>query len=133
MNLFTDLRNALLALPAVTAIVGSGASAKIWNSWPRTYEVSCIVMDIDSEEENNCIDGKGGLITASVTVTCRAATHDASDALQEAVRHGLAGYSGTFEAVLDSTVHSETPKADGSTEHWYDHVMDFSMLWLEAV
>lgn len=133
MSLFVDLRNALLALPAVTAIVGTGASAKIWNSWPRTYAIPCIVMDIDSEDENNDLSGKGGLITASVTVTCRAATHDASDALQAAVRHGLAGYSGTFDAILDSTVHSETPKADGSTEHWYDHVCDFTMLWQEAV
>ena len=134
MNLFTNLRNALLGISGVTAIVGSNsATTRIWNSWPRTYTVPCLVMDIDTETEQPYLaTGSGEGIVADVTITCRAGTHDVSDALQEAVRHGLAGYAGTFDAILNQTVHSETPKSEGSTEHWYDHVCDYTMIWTEA-
>ena len=133
MNLFVDLKAALMNVPAIVSLVGGSTTPRIWNSWARTYPTPCIVMDIDRESENNDLSGKGGLITADVTVTCRTDTHDTSDELQELVRSALAGYSGTFEAILDDTTHAEIEKNDGSTGHWYDHVMSFTMLWLEAV
>ncbi|MGA2035876.1 MAG: hypothetical protein ABSG68_26815 [Thermoguttaceae bacterium] len=137
MNLFISLKSALLSIPAVAAIVASDAhapdptTARIWNSWERKNAYPCIIMDIDREAEQNDLSGRGDLIIAEVTVTCRDNTHDGSDALQQAVRAGLAGYSGDFQAVLDDTTHAEPPKGDGSTAHWYDHVMSFTMFWNE--
>ena len=134
MNIFIDLKTALLSLPAVTAIVGddSATPARVWNSWPRTYADPCLVMDVDDEAENPCLDtGVGNLVAAEVTVTCRADTHDASDALAAAVKAGLGGWSGTFQAILEHTAHSETPKGDGSTGHWYDHVQSWTLQWNE--
>ncbi len=138
-NIFIDLKAALLTMPAVTALVGSvSATARVWNSWQRVNAYPCIVMDIDREVEQNDLSGLPDLIVAEVTITCRDNTHDGSDALQQAVRNngtnpgtGLAGYSGTFQAILDDTVHAEVPKNDGSGAHWYDHVMTFTILWNE--
>jgi hypothetical protein len=127
-------------MPAVTAIVGSDTTtARIWNSWQRVTGTSaypCLVMDIDGEEEQNDLQALPDLVIAEVTITCRASTHDDSDALQSAVKSngttpgtGLAGYAGSFQAILDRTTHSEAVKGDGSTAHWYDHIMTFTILW----
>lgn len=139
MNIFEDLRTALLGMSAVTALVGSGSSARIWNSWPRTYTVPCIVIDVDQETPANDLSGKGGLVFAAVVVTCRDDDQSDSHALAEAVRlngtnpgTGLAGYSGTFDAILDNGQHAEVPKGDGSTAYWYDHVLDCTLIWSEA-
>ena len=134
MNASDDIRDALLALPAVTAIVGSGATARIWSDWQRTYTVPCIIIDIDKEEEQNDLTGKaGGLVVADVTLTCRESTETLREVLRQAVRSGLSGYSGTFDGILDDTQNAAVPKDDGSDGHWYDAVMSFTMLWQEAV
>jgi hypothetical protein len=142
MNIFEDIKTALLGMDAVTAIFGTDDPKKvpIWNSWERVNQYPCIVMEIDREAEHNYLEtGKGDLVAADATITCRANTHDQSDALQEAVRSngttpgtGLAGYAGTFDATLEETVHAEVPKPDGSTAYWYDHVMSFHLEWTEA-
>ena len=133
MNFFENIRSAILSLPAVTAIVGEKTKARIWNSWQRTYATPCVIIEIDTEEEQNYLDtGKGDGIIAAVTLTCRADTHDVSDALQTALRHGMAGYHGYFDLVINSTAHSEAEPGDGSTSHWYDHVLDCTAIWSEA-
>ncbi len=134
MNIFIPLKAALLSLPAVTALVGDDVAtpARVWNSWPRTYADPCIVMDVDEEGENPFLDtGVGDLVSAEVVLTCRADTHDASDALAAAVKAGLGGWSTDFVAVLQNTAHSEVPKNDGSTAHWYDHVQTWLLQWNE--
>lgn len=135
MDLFSDLRQALLTLPAVTALVGgTGPGARIWNSWPRTYSVPCVVMDIDTEEEANDLTGTSDAELSSVTITCRAETEASSHSLQEAVRSGLKAYEGTFSVLcLNDTSRVATPKSDGSTGHFYDNIMDYSMAWAEAM
>jgi hypothetical protein len=133
MDLFTALRTVLLDTNSVTAIVGAADAARIWNSWPRTYDVPCLVLDVDREDEQNDLSGHSGLTIAEVAITARGNTHDQSDALCNTVKPVLCGYAGgTFDAILDHVVHSETPKMDGSTGHWYDHVMGFTMLWNET-
>jgi hypothetical protein len=141
MNLFISLKAALLAMQAVTDLVGgtNSETVRIWNSWQRVNgpgSEPCIIMDVDREDQQNDLGGSGDLVVADVTVTCRGRTHDESDALCEAVKSnggsgGLAGYHGAFDAILDDVVHSETPKNDGSEKYWYDHVMTFTMLWNE--
>ena len=135
MNIFTNLRSALAGMPAVVALVTDGGKvpARIWNTWPRTYPTPCIVMDVDSEEETPHLGGQGELVIATVVLTCRSDSESQAHALQEAVRSGLAHYAGTdFDVVIDSTVRSQTPKSDGSTDHWYDNILDTTMFWTEA-
>ena len=133
-NLFPSLNAALLGMAGVTALVGGSdpKTARIWNSWQRVNAYPCIVVEIDDEDEQNDLQAQPDLVIAEVTITCRANTDDESDALQQAVRAGLAGYSGAFDAILDHTAHSETPRNDGSKLHWYDRVMSFTMIWNEA-
>jgi hypothetical protein len=136
MNLYTAIRNALLGLSTVTggaAGVGSGPSARIWNQWPRTYQTPCIVMEIDDEAENNDLSGKGEIKSVALVLTCRTSVDSSSQTLSQAVRNGLAGYHGTFDAILDDTAHAAVPKSEGSTDHWYDRVMSFTVLMSEAI
>lgn len=136
MNLFTELRTLMLATPGITALVGgTGTGARIWNSWPRTYTTPCIVIDIDQEDLQNDLTGHSSLTIAQITITCRGDSHMASDAVSDEVKV-LAGYGNgdsEFQMVWDSIVHAEVPKDDGSTAHWYDHVMDGVAIWPEAV
>ena len=133
MNIFIPLKAALLSLPAVTALVGDDVAtpARVWNSWPRTYADPCIVMDVDEEGENSFLDtGVGDLVRRGRAHLPRR-HHDASDALAAAVKAGLGGWSTDFVAVLQNTAHSEVPKNDGSTAHWYDHVQTWLLQWNE--
>jgi hypothetical protein len=74
-----------------------------------------------------------------VNIICRAESPKTSRHLAEAVRSnntdpgtGLAGWHGTFDATLEDSVMSETPKAEGSMDHWHDIFMTFSVSWYET-
>ena len=130
MNIFVSLRAALLAMPAVSSLVGG---TRVWNTWPRTYAGPCVIMEVDSEDETPHLGGQGELVIATVVLTCRADMESQSHTLQEAVRSGLAHYAGAdFDVVIESTTRSAVPKAEGSTDHWYDNVIDCTFLWSEA-
>jgi len=124
MNLAVAVQDILLATSGVTAIVGTGSSAKVWNDWQRTGDVPCVVVEIDGEEEQNDLDGIGELIFSELTVTCRAATEAGAHALWLVVRRALAAYAGGgLDLIVDDTQHARVPKDDGSTGHWYDYVI----------
>ena len=131
MNIFTEVRAVLLADETVAGIVGSGTSAKIWNNWNRGDEVPCVVMESDSETENPDLGGTGSLVFGDITITCRDAESADSRTLRDAGKSALGGYSGTFDAILDDTVQSDTPRGDGSRAVWYDQVMSYTMQWSE--
>lgn len=132
MNLSTEIRTAILAVSAVTDIVGTGDDAKIWDSWDRTNDTPMIVIELDEEEEEPELDGTCEWVTAEVTITCRAENQVDSHALQRVVRSALNGYVGTFDANLNHSVPSRPPKEDGSKFHWYDEVMNWTMTFSEA-
>ena len=135
MNLATSIRAALIAMSPVTSLVGGSTSAttRIWSAWPRTYTTPCVVIEVDSEDESPHLTGQDSLITASVVLVCRADTDAQANALQRAVRSGMAAYSGSFSVIIESTARSNTPKAEGSADHWYDHSIDCTIQWNEAV
>lgn len=142
MAIEADIRSALLTMNAVTAIVGTGSSARIRPD--RLHEddddsLAWIVIEIDDERRENDLQGQGGLIFASVNILCRAKTKAAARALAEAVRvngtnpgTGLAGYGGgsgaTFDSYLESTATSYTPADDGSDQGFYDVNMQFTVI-----
>jgi hypothetical protein len=131
MNLTTEISTALLAAPAVTALVGSDAtSARIWNGWERVNACPCIVIEVDDDEEQNDLRGKSDLTISTPTITCRADTDTEAQALWKAVRATLAAYHANgLDLILDDTARSNTPKSEGSTAHWYDRVMSYTALW----
>lgn len=133
MNIFTEIRSVLINTAGVTSLVGSGAAAKIWNTWPRTQTVPCVVVEVDREDPENTLDGHGNLTYSDVTITARADTRSQSKTLADAVKLALAGYTGTFDAYFENLAYSDTPKDDGSTGHWYDTLISVNASWTEAI
>ena len=132
-----ELRTALLAMSDVTDIVGT----RIWDEWFRTDTYPAVVFEIDNENRENGLNGRGGRVYADVNVLCRADTRSASRTLSEAVRvngdtqpgRGLAGYTGNFDAWLEDVQTAAVPKDDKSNAHWYDVNMSFVVSWAEDV
>lgn len=143
MDLHAAIRTALLSMNAVTALAGSGAAARIrpdqFAKTDGSATTPAILVEIDDEESQTDLDGRGGLVIADVTLTCRAHTKAAAYALKEAVRvngtnpgTGLAGYSGAFDAWLEDTAYAAVPKGDASDDHWHDAVMSFRLVATET-
>jgi hypothetical protein len=130
----TDLRTAILNIPAVVAIVGEGTIGHVWDGWPRTTACPCIVMELDDEEEQNYLDtGKGTGQVGSLVLTCRAETPEQADSLRTALRSGLVGlHSTTFDLVINSIAESQVEKQDSSVGHYYDRVFDCTAIWTET-
>jgi hypothetical protein len=119
MNLYEEIRKVLVGDNGIKAVVDT----RVWNEWPRTYTLPCIFMQIDNVKESDQLDGQVGMVIADGTITCRGQTEDDSHDLWLLVRAKLAGYEGTFSAVVESTAFISTPTVDNSTDHWYDKVM----------
>lgn len=146
MSIESDLRTVLLTFDAVTALVGTGAAARI-----RPYALDerdsktgqAIIIEVDTAEHANDLAGKGGMVTATVTLSCRAVTLTQARALAEAVRTnstnpgtGLAGYSEDdpcIEAVLETESVGITPWDDGSTRAWFVVAQEYTIYTTETV
>jgi hypothetical protein len=141
MSIESDIVTALRAMSAVTALVGTSSSARIdVDVFGEKTTYPAILLEVDTEEPANSLDGKGGLVFADVTLTCRATTRLASRALAEAVRlngtspgTGLAGYSASaFDAVLTDSQTAVVPYDEGSDRHYYDTVQTYLVSWTES-
>ncbi len=141
MGVEADIRTALLAMSAVTGLVGASSLARIRPD--RLHEddtLPAVIVEVDSEVPQNDISGVGGLRISSVNLICRATTRAGSRALAEAVRTngtnpgtGLAGYAGaSLDAVLETMTTAYVPKDDGSDQGWYDTNMDFTVIQTET-
>jgi hypothetical protein len=136
----TNLYTAIVAIlnadtPTQTALAGG----KVWSYWPRTYKTPTVIVEVDRDEEQNQLTGAStsGMLASEVTITCRAGDPGGGPAawsLWYAVRNALHGKTiNSIDYVLEDTADSDTPKDDGSTDHWYDRVMSFSVTRLEPV
>ena len=146
MSLEGDIRTALLAMDAVTALVGTSHSARI-----RPYMLDDrddkteehIIVEVDEQRPQNTIEGTGGLTYADVNISCRAMTPTQARALAVAVKRngttpgtGLAGYgssSTAFHSVLDGEVASRTLWAEDSQRAWYTVEQSYVMSFAESV
>ena len=146
MSLSGDIRTALLAMNAVTALVGTGAAARIRPDRLDDRDdknEEHVIIEIDRMTPQNDLTGTGGLTYAEVNISCRAATRTQVDALATAVKRnrtdpgtGLAGYGGSgtaFHAVLEDEVDSETSREDGSQWTWYTVEQTYVMSFAEDV
>lgn len=144
MTLMADILNELLSMSAVTALVGTGADARIRPDLMDESDdltLQHILIEIDDETPQNSLDGLGGLVYASVVVSCRALELQDATALAEAVRlngtdpgTGLAGLSAAnFEAVLNDQTTSLTLFDDGSQNGWRDVTQNYTISHAEVV
>lgn len=133
------VRAALLTFDTVTALVGSGSSARIRSDNLRQNEtLPAIIIEVDDERYPNDLTGTSGRMYGDVNLICRDTTRKKSRALATAVRldgtdpgTGLHGYGGTvlstkLDAWLNDIVPSRTPRDDKSDRHWYDINMSFT-------
>jgi hypothetical protein len=140
MSLEGDIRTALLTMDAVTALVGTGNSARI-----RPYELQSIddrkephiIVQVDSQPRENTLDGTGGaLINADVNLSCRAMTRQAARELADAVKTngtdpgtGMAFYGGSgaaFDSWIEDAVSSTIGWGDDSKRVW--HTVELSCI-----
>jgi hypothetical protein len=132
------VRAALLTFNSVTALVGTGSSARIRADNLRQGEtLPAIIIEIDDERYPNDLTGTSGRMYDDVNLICRDTTRKKSRALATAVRlngtdpgTGLHGYGGTvlstrLDAWLEDIVPSRTPRDDKSDRRWYDVNMSF--------
>lgn len=143
MALEATLRTFLKTLGTVTAIVGTGDDARIRpDRLEETDTLPAIIIEVDSEDPENSIDGKGGLVYADVNIQCRAFEKEDARALAEAVRvngtdpgTGMAGTSqDDFHAVLESTSAALFIPEDAASQNGY-FVVDclYTVSFMEVV
>jgi len=147
MSIEGDLRTALLTLGAVTALTGSNATTarirpyKLDRQDDRTEEH--IIIEVDAAPRENDLTGTAGLVAASVTISCRAMTRTAANALAEAVRlngtdpgTGLAGWGGSataFDAWLEDSAPTTLLWEDASEKKWNVVDMRFIVQYSEVI
>ncbi len=143
MALEGDIRTALLTLSAVTALVGTGAAARI-----RPYKLeqsddwtaASIVVEVDNRDHLNDLSGTSARAMVDVNLSCRAMTRSAANALAAAVRlngtdpgTGLHGYDGAaFSSWLEDDTASILHFDDGSDRDWQTVEMSFKMTHAEV-
>ncbi len=131
-DLYTTIKGILQVDSGTQAALAGG---QIWSYWPRTYAVPCIVIEIDKSAEQNQLSGASasGMAISEVTITCRASDPGGGPAVYAiwlAVRAALSGKTiAGIDYILEDTADSSVPKAEGSTDHWYDKVMTFNVTW----
>jgi hypothetical protein len=147
MSLEGDIRTALLAMDAVTAYTGSNSTtARIRTNKLAEIddkEEEHIVIEVDSVDDENDLDGLGGLPLATVNISCRALKRTDADALAEAVRlngtdpgTGLAGYGGSgteFHSWLVNRTRTTVRWDDNSERKWQSVEMEFRVQYSETV
>lgn len=144
MAIEADVRTLLLSLGSVTAMVGTGYSARIrpdrlQQDDDETQEH--VIIEVDNEEHLNDLTGKGGRVMADITLRCRAKTKAEARSLAEAVKlngtnpgTGMAGYSGTLDGkTVDFWLEDEQtvyePVDDGSDEGVYAVYQSYRATW----
>lgn len=143
MNIEEKVRDALVAMSAVTAKVGTGSSARIYpDTFPETLKFAnlpAICVQVDTADTSNYLGGAGSLTFAELTVICRDDKREDAHSLAEAVKWnganpgtGLTSHSSTLTVeTFDSEVPSYTPADDGSSRGYYDINLVFTISFAE--
>ena len=85
------------------------------------------------------LDGAAANANPRIQIDCRAATDVAADALADAVRNMLDGYTGTMGthsidvAVLDNRLDLDEPAIDGSDNNTYCVIQDYLIRYTEPI
>lgn len=140
------LRDLLLTFDAVTAIVGSGADARIRpDQLDEADKTPAILIELQTIDHMNTLDGLGGLAKAMIHVTCLSEQKAKARQLCEAVRTnntdpgtGLAGYTGAAgdgyidSATLERTTVGQRPLFEGGDELIWAVTGEYEVMYQEA-
>ena len=147
MSVEGDLRTLLLTFTPVTALVGTGDSARIRPDKLAQGDddsLQSIIIEVDSEQPQNMLDGTSLRRYADVTLVCQARTKAQARALALAIKlngtdpgTGLAGYGGTvnsvrYDAWLDDEQTSYASVDEESDEAYYYVFSNYKITWAEA-
>lgn len=147
MSVEADLRTLLLTFDALTALVGTGDSARIRPdklAQGDDDKLQAIIIEVDDEQPQNTLEGTSLRRYADVTIRCQARTKAQARAVALAVKlngtdpgTGLAGYVGTvnstvYDAWLEDEQTSYSPVEEGSDEAYYYVFSNYQITWAEA-
>jgi hypothetical protein len=128
-----------LSLPAVTALVGAGPTARIRADHFEMDDAdqAAILLEVDEDAEELDLQGTGGLGVATITVTCRDRSLARAQALAMAVKYngstpgsGLAGWSAAgLDLLIESTQQSRVPRGDSSETWWNDVILSGTAIY----
>lgn len=142
----TAVRQHLLGVSGVTALVGSGTAARFWpDEPPQSYSVkrdgAGITYDKISTTHDHMINGLAGIARCRIEYTTYATTRSGANAVAEAVRmSGIVGFMGLTNGVYINSVMLERGEetedqfpTDGNQEHRYLTVFDLLVCYQEEV
>lgn len=121
----------LLATAGVTALTGSGTSARIYPlRVPQDVTRPAIAYQKISSPKTLSHGGTSHLARSRFQFTCQAETYTSAKALAAAVRDGLIGYRGTVSGVRIDGILIDDDK-DGEIDVQSNELWPF--VWLDAV
>lgn len=132
----------LLANAGVTAIVGSGNSAKIYPiASSQTAGMPVIVLHLIHEDEEKLLAGSSEWPVSRISVECRASTPPAVDILGKAViaafrnkhRYAIGGYEATFSKEGSDVTDASEETNTGGLPAVFRRIIDFHIRWRTAV
>jgi hypothetical protein len=125
-----DIVDLLEASAGVTAIVGSGASARIYPLIVKQGDnYPAITYQIISETREPELTQQNGFIQVRVQLTCWAETYAGARTLKEAVRNCIDGSSSTFPSgvFIENSIDS-VEESEGSRPGLYAKRLD-ALVW----
>lgn len=97
MSIAEDFVTKLKTVSAITALVGSGSSARIHRNFvPTRATLPYIVFGRSHNQSDMCLSGPGGLEETHLAVECRSSTPAGAEALSELVKAACDGATGTW-------------------------------------
>lgn len=141
MTLGEAIRAKLLTLGAVTAITSTIRPDELMQG----DRLPAIIISVDEEEPQNDLDGHGGLVDATVTISAIDSNPTRARLLAEAIRingtnpgTGLAGFSGTagsleIDAILNRKSSGFVPLGDGSEDGYFSVDSIYTVWYSETV
>jgi hypothetical protein len=135
------LRTYLLTKTGITDLIGTGGNARIYKdkipqkntTWPvLTYRT------VSTQQEHD-LSGACGMARPRIQLDCWHETSVGAEALAEAVRNALDGYTGAMGsatvsvALLEDTQDFYRPNEDGSDNGVHQISLDFQIIHLESV
>lgn len=94
----------LLSKSAITALIGSGSSARLWASQlPQGYDVSqgsAAVYEIIFGDDTHTLSDRSGFVETRMQLACYAATHKAAIELARTIKNcGITTQKGVYSGV----------------------------------
>ena len=132
-DLEDDVVDLLEASAGVTALVGTGAAARIFPLLvPEGFtNYPAITFQVVSESRQPMLSRQNGLMQARVQINCWARTYAGAKSLKEAVRNAIDGEQTVFPSgcFIEDGLDSVEPSPDAKPGRLYGKRID-AMIWV---